>query len=90
MREAMSEGDGLGDSEIEQAKLVIGSDLNIGKLDVAMHDSALLAIDIGQERMQPIQLAADLRGKTRGASRLEAFFLFQDIGNGPAFDVMHR
>ena len=91
MRPAVRERERLGDSEIQQAHFVVGADLNVRRLDVAVHHRSLrCAVDLGLERMQLVELAQDLRSRISPArAGSMRFSCFQNLGDGPALDVLH-
>ena len=89
MRPAMRKRQHLGNSKIQQAYFIVRADLNIRWLNIAMHHRPALAIDIGLERMQVVQLAQYLDPELGRARRFDTLFLFQNLRDGPAFDVLH-
>src|ERR1700722_19040764 len=90
MRAAMRERESFRDAKIQQTDFVIAPDLNVGWLDVAVHHGSALAIDGGLERMQLVQLAQDLDGKSGRARRFNAALLLQNLGHRAALDILHR
>jgi hypothetical protein len=90
MRQIVRRGDRLGDAEIEQAHLIVQSDLDIARLDVAMYNGAFPAIDIRLVRMQGFELVADLTRVTRRSSGVQPVFSPQNIGQILSFHVLHH
>ncbi len=90
MRTAMRKRQRLGDSKIQQPHFVVGSNLDVRRLDVAMHHGPPLPVDHRLKRVQLVELAQDLNRESRRPRRLDASLFFQNLCYGPALDVLHR
>src|SRR5207245_358357 len=89
MCEVVGGGDDLGDTEIEQPQLAARTDLYVGRLDVAVDDSRLSSIHVGEERVKGAELAAHFYGEAGGALRIEAAVGLQDLGDAFSFEILH-
>src|SRR6267142_5370968 len=87
--QAVREGDGLRDAEIQQANRAVRTNLDVRWLDVAMYHRAFPPVDFDLEGMQPRELVAHLHRITRGLRRVDPLLQLQDLRHAFALDVLH-
>jgi hypothetical protein len=69
--------------------LIAGTDLDIGRLDVAVNYGSLAALNVGREGMQAVELVTDFARIASGAGWVEALLGFDDLRDASPFDVLH-
>src|SRR6267142_5660950 len=89
MRPVMRERNRFRDAEVQQPDRAIGTNLNVGWLDVAMDHGPLPPVDFDLTRMQFFELVADFGGISGGLYRINTLLKLQDLGDTLSFDILH-
>src|SRR2546421_8329450 len=72
-RQVMRGGDGFRDAKVQQADRSIRTNLDVRWFNVAVYHGPLAPVDVDLERMQLLELAADLSGVACRPRGLDSF-----------------
>src|SRR5580692_9352013 len=89
MRQVVRERDYLRNAEIEQPHLIPRIDLDVGRLNISVHNCPLSSVDLRDEGMQPPELAQYFARVADSAGRVEPLLRLYDFGDVPAFHILH-